>query len=367
MALMFPRVARNFAKNGYFPTDEATLERVIAALAPASEGRLSIIDPCAGEGIAIAEVLHALGASRTRAFAVEYDAERAAHARHLVYRCLHADLMQTMISHRSFGLAWLNPPYGDTIRDEAKVLGFQGRARLEKLFYQRTVRLLQYEGILVLIIPHSVLDDEFVGWLTRHFEHLRIFRAVESEYRQIVIFGKRLRQNATNPHRARNMRSLLEVGRGDVVAPELPSPWPFKPYVVPPSMSEPEDFYQTTLEPEQFSREIRRLKGLWADLDTHLGSAQKPMRRPARPLSRWHLALALAAGAISGVIRSKAGRVLVVKGHTHKEKSLRTEFTEDEDGSVSETRILTDKFVSVIRAWDVTPGSPTKGNILTIR
>lgn len=25
MALMFPRLARNFARNGYFPTDEVTL------------------------------------------------------------------------------------------------------------------------------------------------------------------------------------------------------------------------------------------------------------------------------------------------------------------------------------------------------
>ena len=27
MALMFPRLARNFIRNGYFPTDEPTLER----------------------------------------------------------------------------------------------------------------------------------------------------------------------------------------------------------------------------------------------------------------------------------------------------------------------------------------------------
>ena len=28
MALMFPRLARNFVKNGYFPTDEPTLEKI---------------------------------------------------------------------------------------------------------------------------------------------------------------------------------------------------------------------------------------------------------------------------------------------------------------------------------------------------
>ncbi len=47
MALMFPRLARNFIRNGYFPTDEPTLERALSALAP-SPGSMSILDPCAG-------------------------------------------------------------------------------------------------------------------------------------------------------------------------------------------------------------------------------------------------------------------------------------------------------------------------------
>jgi hypothetical protein len=84
-------------------------------------------------------------------------------------------------------------------------------------------------------------------------------------------------------------------------------------------------------------------------------------------LSHWHLALALAAGAISEVVKSPSGRVLIVKGDTHKEKTSQVEYTEREDGSVAETRILTDKFVPVIRAWDMPPGSPTRGEVLTIR
>jgi hypothetical protein len=84
-------------------------------------------------------------------------------------------------------------------------------------------------------------------------------------------------------------------------------------------------------------------------------------------LSSWHLALALAAGAISGVVQSRSGKVFAVKGHTHKEKAQRIEYSERDDGSVSETRILTDKFIPVIRAWDLTPGSATLGEVLTIR
>lgn len=367
MALMFPRVARNFIKNGYFPTDEVTLERALTALAP-SPGPMCILDPCAGEGVAIAEVAHALGREQVGVYAVEYDGERATHARGLVDRCLHADLMETIISRQAFGLLWLNPPYGDLVRDQAGGYEFHGRARLEKLFYQRSYPLLQYDSVLVYIIPDYVLDAELVGWLTRHFADLRIYRAMEKQFKQVVIFGRRVRQRDQASDDARAARTLLlQVGRGEVEPEELPAQWPFVPYSVPSSPVEPQHFYRITLEPQQFSAEVHRLQGLWPSFDVHVGPAQQSLRSPARALSRWHLALALAAGAVSGVVRSKSGRTLVVKGDTHKEKSLKTEYAEKEDGSIHETRILTDRFVPVIRAWDMTPESPTRGQVLTIR
>ncbi|WP_186207384.1 DUF6094 domain-containing protein [Burkholderia gladioli] len=369
MALMFPRLARNFIKNGYFPTDEATLERALSALAPVTTPTC-ILDPCAGEGVAIAEAAHALGRAQVQAFAVEYDAERAHHARPLVDCCLQGDLMDTLISRQSFGLLWLNPPYGDLSKDINGNIGYQGqgRARLEKLFYQRSLPLLQYDGVLIFIVPSYVLDAELVGWLTRHFADLRIYRAVETQFKQVVIFGRRVRQRDQASDAVKTIRQrLLQIGRGDIEADELPLEWPFLPYAVPSSSSGPEHFYRVTMEPGQFADEVGRLQGLWPALDTHLGAAQQRLRPPARALSQWHLALALAAGAISGVVRSKSGRTLVVKGDTHKEKTLQTEYTERDDGSVAETRILTDKFVPVIRAWDMTPGSATCGDVLTIR
>lgn len=369
MALMFPRLARNFVKNGYFPTDEPTLERALAALAP-SNGPMCILDPCAGEGAAIAEAAHALGREQVQAFAVEYNAERAAHARQIVDRCIHGDLMDTLISRQSFGLLWLNPPYGDLTKDANGNIGYQGqgRARLEKLFYQRTLPLLQYGGVLIFIVPHHVLDAELVGWLTRHCAELRIYRAADTQFKQVVIFGRRMRQRDQASDEVKATRGLLlQIGQGDAEAEALPHEWPFLPYAVPASSTEPEHFYRVTMEPEQFADEVGRLQGLWPMFDTHLGAAQQFLRPPARSLSHWHLALALAAGAISGVVKSKTGRVLVVKGDTHKEKTLQTEYTERDDGSVAETRILTDKFVPVIRAWDMTPDSPTRGEVLTIR
>jgi len=368
MALMFTRLARNFAKAGYFPTDEPTLERCLSAFEPAPLGSMCILDPCAGEGAAIAELAHDLGRDRVHAYAVEYDHDRAQSARRLVDRCLHSDLMDTMISRQSFGLLFLNPPYGDLVGDQCGGYEFQGRARLEKLFYQRTFPFLQYDGVLVFIIPVYTLDDELVGWLTRHFVDLRAYRAVETKFKQVVIFGRRARGRDQNTESARAARQLLlKAGKGDVELDELPLDWPHLPYPIPAAQSDPAHFYRISIEPTQFASEIARLKGLWPSMDTHLGVAQQSLRPPARALSRWHLALALAAGAISGIVRAKSGRVLVVKGDTHKEKSSTVEYTELEDGKVSETRVLTDRFVPVIRAWDMTPSSPTFGEVLTIR
>ena len=62
MALMFSRLARNFIRNGYFPTDEVTLGRLLGALAPAG-ANARILDPCCGEGSALAEIGHHLQAA----------------------------------------------------------------------------------------------------------------------------------------------------------------------------------------------------------------------------------------------------------------------------------------------------------------
>ena len=90
-------------------------------------------------------------------------------------------------------------------------------------------------------------------------------------------------------------------------------------------------------------------------------------RRPLRALSNWHLALALAAGQVSGVVRSSAGRSLLIKGDTHKEKTVKVEMEDLGKGRFAEVRISTDTFVPAIRAIDVTSNSATLGKILTIR
>lgn len=363
MALIFPRLAQNFIKNGYFPTDDVTLSRILAAL-DIGAGKVRVLDPCCGEGVALAEVKHHLSecGAQVSAFGIEYDAERAWHAKNLLDRVIHGDVHDSLLSARAVGLLFLNPPYGDVVADKAGTGEQTKRERLEKIFYRRTAQWVQFGGVLVLIVPHYVLDSDFSAKIAGNFERVQVFMAPEQKFKQCVIFGVKKRAGSPDPA---TVRMLEAVGKGEL-PPELPEHWQDEPYLVP---AAPEEFsFQVIrLDGPQLEAELSRLSSstLWQQFPAIFSQGRQAHRRPLRQLSPWHLALALAAGQISGVVKSGDGRILLIRGETYKEKDTMVERTAREDGSIAETRILTDFFVPVIRGIDFTPG-PGYGQIVTI-
>lgn len=382
MALMFSRVARNFIKNGYFPTDEDTLQRVLSALVPQSDKPIRICDPCCGEGVALAEVQHHLAGqwAAVTSYGIEYDEERAWHAKQLLSRCIHADLNDCKIGLRSFSLLWLNPPYGDLVSDSEKSMTSRsgGRKRLEKEFFQRCIHMLQPGGVLVLIVPYTVLDEEFSGWISKYCRDISLHAAPEQQFRQAVILGIK-RSRAVEPEKrvvlqlTQAQKNLYCNAEGQWVDGfnqqcQLPEIWNRAPYEVPASAGSAEvDFSTIKLDVKQLEAEIAASPVLWGRFDTLFRTRTDSARQPLRKLSDWHLALMLAAGQVSGVVTGKSGRVLLVKGDTFKAKSIRQESEfNDETGSVTVTRIATDRFVPLIRGIDFTPGSAHFGRIIHI-
>ena len=369
MALMFQRLARNYVKNGYFPTDADTLEGILAHLEPASHGPMAILDPCCGEGTALAECKHHLGVDTDDsvfAAGIEYDAERAMQSQQLLDACIQGDIHDCIVGQRSFGLLFLNPPYGDTVTDHAGELRTsEKRQRLEKQFYKLSVPWLAFGGIMVLIIPRYTLDKELSSWIARHFTNVTVFTAPEQRFQQIVVFGRRERgANIGADMRGKVRKHLVDIGSGDVTAPTL-TPTCDTPYRVPISQKKPQlEHIKPT--PAQYAREIAAIKRIKPSFSDAFRVIRTP-RRPVMPLTQWHQALMLSAGEIGGVITSNDGaRRFVIKGDTHKSVDVKVEVTENNDGSVSETRIHTDKFVAVIRALDITENSSTFGEVITI-
>lgn len=369
MTLMFQRLARNFIKNGYFPTDSETLSRALQALVPAETGHMRILDPCCGEGTALAECRHHLGSDRTESFGVEYDEERAWHAKTILDRCIHGDTQDCIIGRRQFGLLWLNPPYGDLVADKAQTSNYKGkgRPRLEKLFYSLAQPWLAFGGVMVLIIPGYSLDAELCNWIATHFERVRAFQAPEERFKQVVVFGVRRRVATASASSVQAARRMLENGR-EQGFPVLPETWTEEPYQIPGAPARQETkFVYSRMDRRQLGDELIRHRGLWSQFDLHFGKVGQVNRRPLRALSDWHLALALAAGQVSGIVHANDGRSFVIKGDTHKEKEVKVEVEEKRNGKVTETRIHTDRFVPVIRAIDLTPGSPSFGEVMIIR
>jgi tRNA1(Val) A37 N6-methylase TrmN6 len=373
---MYQRVTRNYAKNGYFPTDEQTTAEVLARLSVTrsigSGGVINVLDPCCGEGAAISECGDWLDQSVSqvqknkqpdvRLYGVELDRERAYMAKQRLTQCLHGDINDTLIQTNGFHLLWLNPPYGLGLADQQQ--GESGE-RLEKMFYQRTFGTLCMGGVLVFIIPHYVLDKALSQWLCRHFTDIECARAAVDTYKQVVIMGTRTRYQSSL--QTQTHKQLMAIGQGEVVPPRIGELR--QTYTLP--VSESVGVYASprfeSIKPDsdQLGEIIARHRGLWSDFDRLLSPSECPLRPPLCALSDWHLSLMLAAGAVSGVVTSNEGQTLLVKGQTHKEKSTKVTVEESPDGSSIQTQVSTDKFMPKICGIDFTPES--LGTIVTIQ
>ena len=383
MALMFQRLARNFIKNGYYPTDSETMGRIIQALYFCGR-QCHILDPWCGEGTALAEIKHSLGGSdlpttNIQSFGVEYDQERAWHSKQILDHCIHGDIRDCMIGARQFGLLFLNPPYGDAVSDQAQLSDAKnGRLRLEKEFYRRTHGLLQPDGIMVLIIPYYVLDAEFSSWISNHFHDVSVYMAPEQQFKQCVIFGVKHKVTNQWPYTDEckaTQHRLVSVGNGDIAADELPEFWDQQTfnrtgdglYHVP-ALKEAGRFELVRLDPAQLADTLKPNTGLWKQYDQLFSAAGKlDHRRPLCDVSNWHLALMLAAGQVSGVVNSQDGRTFVVRGNTYKDKRVTTTHEPGDKGKTVTVRTHLDIFVPAIRGLDMTPGSTTFGEVFTIR
>ncbi len=367
MALIHPRVAQNFIKAGYFPTDEVTLERILSAL-HTDAASVRIFDPCCGEGVALAEVKHHLSelGAQVDSIAIEFDQERARHAKTLLDRVLHADMNDTFISARSTSLLFLNPPYGYTVADKEGTGDRLKSDRLEKMFWRKTIGSLAVDGVVTLIVPYTVFFFFFFFFFTTHIRDISIWMAPEQQFKQTVLFGYKRKVSSSD---AEMFKRLMAIGQGEL-PPTLPEQWTLAPYLVPENVEMDRfTFVSYRINGSELSDELNRFAGstLWSSFNERFNQAKVTHPAPLRTLSTWHLALALAAGQINGFVKSKDNRTLLIKGNTIKEKRSEVIKEVKEDESITETLVMTDVFIPTIKAIDFTEGSGAFGSFLTIK
>jgi len=321
------------AKMGYYPTPDRVTETIVKYLKRERPGLIRVLDPCAGEGIALSMVGNHL---KAETFGIEIDTKRGETAEKVLTRCLVTDYQNTTITNKCFSLLWLNPPYDWSAKDNE----IQKSERMERAFLRDCVRYLCPGGILVYLIPQSRLDGRIARMLSYRFEQLRIFRFPKEAYqtfRQVVVLGRLKKTPVKNDETAQFLKSC---GQGEALVPYVPED-PRNNYKVPVTPAKGLFvFISKTIDPGNLAQEVREhgLFEQFAELTTPLRMAETV--QSVMPLSYGHLVQFVAAGFANGVVCDTNGNnPLLVKGRTKKEVLHSVEIDGDRERHIEREQI----------------------------
>ncbi|MBS9781910.1 MAG: hypothetical protein KGV56_05380 [Gammaproteobacteria bacterium] len=349
--LMHPVEARNHCKSGFFPTDLGTVDMVMKRLLPNNKG-VNLLDPCCGEGEALSQFKQLYPNAQT--FGIELDQGRYEIAKEKLDNAYYSDVYDVNLGRSQFDLLFLNPPYGNDLTDK---FSSDKTERLEHKFLIQTFSTLKADGVLVYIVPATSIDESRAKWLLARFKDLTMFKAAVDTYKQVVVIGKKLKQQRSVNNK---MVEAFIGGKPTDVA-------------IPLKYSVPNSKYHAKIRINRLNEVgvaeiINHYPGQWPYFNTLFGNVVNEFKQPIHNLSQWHLALLITSGAVQGKVTSNDGsQTLLVKGAVKKHKKVSQTTTEDGNGNVTTEIESRDQFSAQIKAIDITKNSPNFGNIITIR
>ncbi len=327
-------------KGGYYAAAPAAVAAVLERLRPPGQGMCLVLDPCAGEGLALRQLAEGLKAVP---YGIELSEDRAAVVRESLpegQSLAPADFLRCAISYGSFSLAWINPPYDFATGAEGRV---------ESQFLERAVHLLVENGILVLVCPEAVADSYRTSEIFEQYCYnisAMPFPAEVRRFNETIILGCKRKQPRT-VNRQDCPYDWLERRMQDDVVYKLPAgqrPRIFR-------KSEPTD------------TELARLVAQ-SPLRFHIERpADKADFRPRPPMSPGigHRAMLLASGHIDGLICPADEPPHVIRGTAAKDSYVAScDEMEGEDGSVTTRTVISERPRLVVRVLD------SEGTITTL-
>ena len=349
--IMHPRLAPNLSKLGFYPTDLETLQCLRDILK--IEAGAKALDPCCGEGVALNNAI----ASDVQRFGVELDEERARISKENGIRVLQGDFFDAKVGHGMFDFLLLNPPYGDLSVPE------NGVKRLEHKFYRKAMLSLRIGGVVVLIVPVASLNnDREKGLIARHLSEVYIYKTMDQQFNQLVLIGRKAKQNFPN-------RDVLAVLKKAVENPEkVPSINEYQDVSVGVDSGKDlskEIFHLVNVNPDVLKDSVKDA-GHWQCMTALFSVQAQPIKPSAMPLGDWHIALALAAGQLNGILETNDRRRFFIKGATEKQYSTSETIDEREESTVHKV-ITKESFVAVIKGIDLTEGSTNYGETFIIQ
>ena len=309
-------------KGGFYPYPPAMAEATASWLTPAApetHGRL--LDPCAGEGEIAAQMGRLLNCETWGCELFPYRSEKAAA---ILDKCYGAAWESCHLTDESVTVLWLNPPYDQDRHGDDK--------RLEYSFLKSTTPKLVRGGLLIYVVPQSVLGlAEIARYLAGHYDEMRIWRFPDGEYerfKQITLIARR-REKYETP-----AKEQVEMIRGLAVATLPPldlAPAPV--YTVPPAPLKGLGGRTITFRRLDWAPvdlvEATRQQGVlhtrsWDELTTQTNG--NVAFTPAMPLKKGHLAMLMASGLMGTLhLNTADGAPMLVKGRVVKTVKKTTE------------------------------------------
>jgi len=354
--LMHPRVARNAAKMGFFPTDSDTLSGISRLLEP-SDAALKFLDPCCGNGDALMALADCRRYPFARRYGIELDEGRAATARAQLDVLLYGDALASHVTPQSVDVLFLNPPYADELRDQES----RSRAsRFEDRFLSQFFPALCNGGILIYIVPKTQFHRHCQRWLLTRFADVRVYEAATDQFRQLVLIGRKT--GGVNAIDGSMLEQFAAWQNGEIPWPQLPVT--VMAYYTPGGNDKELRMRSVDMDAAGVAALIREERGLWRDFRKYFCRDDEHADiRPLHDLTDWHTSLLIASGVVSGLV-DNGEQTLLVRGRTVKNKIVKLKTDEEGEIVAEEHR---DSFDTVIKAIDLTAGAPSYGKVFIIR
>jgi hypothetical protein len=346
-----------------------------------------MLDPCAAEGFALARLAGRLLIPGPQIYAVELNQARAERCRehlpagaHVIGPC---SFFGTEIQVKSFSLIYLNPPF-----DYAE----GGGLREEESFLTRAWDLLAPAGVIILVCPYNQLvGGPLAAAMDSMFDQVEVYKFPDGNgsdgkplrpYNEVCAFGVR-RKEKLDHYKIRDLGCMAKRGWhscwGDTMALErlpslgepLPERWErqngngyhsyYNDYgkIMPAGRQEalaswllpycwpPRRFAKAQLTDEELDFEIQR-SPLWSLLRE---PTPRPAPRPPLSLGKGHTSLAIVSGTLDGLVPSDPPHV--ARGFSikteYENKALGKSEVNPDSGAVTETKVISEKPVSVVR------------------
>jgi hypothetical protein len=313
------------ARCNYYPLPDREAELIRSCLAFPDQP-FSALDPCAGEGRAMAVITESSPAIR---YGIELDSYRAEAASKVLDHVIQGDALGAHARVESFGLTYCNPPFDAEF-------GESGNQRFEVLFLSHFARWLVPGGVLIYVVPAQQLAG-CAHVFASHFRDVQVFRLESPEcilYELIVVFAiarsRRERDRTRDSEISFCRNRLVSTARQyERLPPLMERRTELR---VPPTGSAevtyaglPFDTIEDLLPSSPAYRQVAQI------LNPQPISINK---RPLIPLHKGHIGLLSTAGLING--RFGSGDRLHVAAWKTKKRVIRTEEDEDEKTIIRE-------------------------------